>query len=231
MADHNQQKSYEISELIKASEKIIKFKKGTFLFREGHEAKEMYVILSGKVQISKINAEGKELNLRLCRENDIIGELTLFTVDPRYLFNARVLEDGEAAAINIENLEQTLFNDSQLAYQFLKWMNDHIRRTITKFRDLVLHGKKGALYSTLIRLSNSYGIVKNDGIHISAPITNQDLANYCGTARESVSRMLGELRDEGIITINRKKIIIHDLNFIKQEISCENCPVEYCNID
>lgn len=231
MADHDQQKTYEISELIKASDKIIKFKKGTFLFREGQEAKEMYILLSGKVQISKMNAEGKELNLRLCRVKDIIGELTLFTIDPRYLFNARVLEDGEAAAINIENLEQALFNDSKLAYQFLKWMNDHIRRTITKFRDLVLHGKKGALYSTLIRLSNSYGIHKEGGIHISVPITNQDLANYCGTARESVSRMLGELRDEGIISINRKKIIIYDLDFIKQEICCENCPAAYCNID
>lgn len=232
MASHKfQQVSYEISELIKASEKVVKYKKGTFLFREGQEAKEMYIILSGKVQISKMNAEGKELNLRLCKENDIVGELTLFTVGPRYLFNAKVLEDGEAAAVNIENLEQILFNNSQLAYQFLKWMNDHIRKTITKFRDLVLHGKKGALYSTLIRLCNSYGIEKEDGIYINVPITNQDLANYCGTARESVSRMLGELRDEGILTINRKRIIIHNLQYLKDEIGCENCPVEICNID
>ncbi|MEW8972104.1 Crp/Fnr family transcriptional regulator [Mesobacillus jeotgali] len=220
-----------MSELIKASERIIKIKKGTFLFREGQEAKEMFVILSGKVQISKMNAEGKELYLRLCKKNDIVGELTLFTAGPRYLFNARVVEDGEAAAVNIENLEQTLFNNSQLAYQFLKWMNDHIRRTITKFRDLVLNGKKGALYSTLIRLSNSYGTEQQDGIHINVPITNQDLANYCGTARESVSRMLGELRDQGIISIHKKRIIIHNLDYLKQQIDCENCPVEYCNIE
>ncbi|WP_031308529.1 Crp/Fnr family transcriptional regulator [Mesobacillus boroniphilus] len=220
-----------MSELIKVSDRIIKFKKGEFLFREGQEAKEMFIILSGKVQISKMNAEGKELYLRLCNENDIVGELTLFTVGPRYLFNAKVVEDGEAAAVNIENLEHTLFNNSKLAYQFLKWMNDHIRKTITKFRDLVLHGKKGALYSTLIRLSNSYGIQKDDGIHINVSITNQDLANYCGTARESVSRMLGELRDERIISINKKRIIIHDLDYLKQQIDCENCPIEYCNIE
>lgn len=223
--------SYEISELLKASEKIVKYKKGTFLFREGQEAREMFIILSGKVQISKMNAEGKELNLRLCKENDIVGELTLFTIGPRYLFNARVLEDGEAAAVNIENLEQALMSNSKLAFEFMKWMNDHIRKTITKFRDLVLHGKKGALYSTLIRLSNSYGITKEDGIHIGVPLTNQDLANYCGTARESVSRMLGELRDNKIISIDRKRIIIHDLHYLKKEIACENCSITYCNID
>lgn len=223
--------SYDLGELLKNSNRKVKLKKGAFLFQEGQEAKEMYVLLSGKVQISKMNAEGKELTLRLCSDNDIVGELTLFTVEPRYLFNAKVLESGEAAAININDLERILFNNSKLAYEYMKWMNDHIRKTITKFRDLVLNGKKGALYSTLIRLCNSYGVLRPDGIFIDVPLTNQDLANYCGTARESVSRMLGELRDEGVISVERKKIVVHNLSYLKTEIDCENCPIEYCNIE
>ncbi|SEN57531.1 CRP/FNR family transcriptional regulator, anaerobic regulatory protein [Mesobacillus persicus] len=223
--------SYELGELLKNTNRKVKLKKGLFLFQEGQPAKEMYILLSGKVQISKMNAEGKELTLRLCTHNDIVGELTLFTVDPQYLFNAKIVESGEAAAINIEDLERILFSNSQLAYEYMKWMNDHIRKTITKFRDLVLNGKKGALYSTLIRLCNSYGVLRGDGIYIDVSLTNQDLANYCGTARESVSRMLGELRDEGIISVERKKIVVHNLNYLKAEIDCENCPIEYCNIE
>ncbi|WP_174733107.1 Crp/Fnr family transcriptional regulator [Mesobacillus harenae] len=221
----------ELSELLRSAERTVSFKKGSYLFQEGQPAKEMFIILSGKVQVSKMNAEGKELFLRLCSGNDIVGELTLFTADPKYMFNAKAIESGEAAAVNIDDLERLIFNNSQLAYEFFKWMNDHIRKTITKFRDLVLHGKKGALYSTLIRLSNSYGVISENGICISTPLTNQDLANYCGTARESVSRMLGELRDEGIISIERKKIVIHDLTYLKKKIDCENCPIEYCNIE
>ena len=223
--------TYELGELLKAADRKIKLNKGDYLFNEGQPAKEMFVLLTGKVQVSKMNAEGRELNLRLCRSNDIVGELTLFTVDPRYLFNARAIEAVEVAAINIQNLERILFNNSQLTYEFMKWMNDHFRKTMTKFRDLVLNGKKGALYSTLIRLCNSYGIMREDGIIIDVPLTNQELANYCGTARESVSRMLSDLRDEGIITIVRKKIIVHDIQFLKQEIGCENCPAQYCNIE
>ncbi|MBU8878368.1 Crp/Fnr family transcriptional regulator [Bacillus sp. FJAT-29790] len=222
---------YELEELLQVADRNIEIKKGSYLFQEGQPAKEMYIILSGKVQISKMNAEGSELCLRLCQRNDIVGELTLFTQLPKYIFNAKVIEDGEVAAIRIPELEAAFFKNSKLAYEFLKWMNDHIRRTMTKFRDLVLHGKKGALYSTLIRLSNSYGIVKDDGIHITISLTNQDLANFCGTARESVSRMLTELRAKGIISITRKRFIIHDIHYLKDEIDCENCPVEYCNID
>ena len=177
---------YELGELLKNSSRKVRLSKGAFLFQEGQEAKEMYILLAGKVQISKMNAEGKELTLRLCTHNDIVGELTLFTVDPRYLFNAKIVESGEAAAINLEDLERVLFNNSKLAYEYMKWMNDHIRKTITKFRDLVLNGKKGALYSTLIRLCNSYGVLRPDGIYIDVSLTNQELANYCGTDRKSV---------------------------------------------
>ncbi|MFE8699479.1 Crp/Fnr family transcriptional regulator [Cytobacillus sp. FJAT-54145] len=223
--------SYELSELLNSAEKVITIKKGSYLFQEGQPAKEMYIVLSGKVQISKTNAEGNELSLRLCSSNDIVGELTLFTQDPRYIFNAKVIENGEVAVMNLQDLERALFKNAKLAAEFLKWMNDHIRKTVTKFRDLVLNGKKGALYSTLIRLCHSYGVVREDGIQINIPLTNQDLANFCGTARESVSRMLADLRKANVISVNKKIITVHNIDFIKKEIDCENCPIEFCNIE
>jgi CRP-like cAMP-binding protein len=221
----------ELIELLQSAGRMIEIKKGSFLFQEGQHASEMFLILSGRIQISKMNAEGEELYLRLCSTNDIVGELTLFTVDPRYIFNARIIEDGHVAGIQLDMLEKALFENSNLGYQFIKWMNNHIRRTMTKFRDLVLYGKKGALYSTLIRLSNSYGLQKEDGIHITVPITTQDLAHFCGTAREIVSRMLTELKKRHIISTDHKMIIIHDIDYLKAENDCGNCPISHCTID
>lgn len=221
----------ELNELLKLTERNIVIKKGSFLFQEGQPAAEIYIILTGRIQISKMNAEGRELSLRLSQKNDIIGELTLFTDNPKYLFNALALEDCIVAAINIETLEQALFQNTKLAYEYMKWMNDHFRKTITKFRDLVLHGRKGALYSTLIRLSNSYGEQVEDGILLTVPLTNQDLANFTGTAREIVSRMLSDLRKKKIISIDKRTIIIHQIDFLRKEIDCENCPVTFCNIE
>ena len=142
-----------------------------------------------------------------------------------------MLEDGEVAVINNEVLERKLFENSELAFEFMKWMSDHFRRTQTKFRDLVLLGKKGALYSTLVRMTNSYGIVKDDGILIDIPLTNQELANFCGTSRESTNRMLNDLRKNEILSISKGKITIHDLAYIKKEINCEGCPAVYCSIE
>ena len=106
-----------------------------------------------------------------------------------------------------------------------------MRKQHSKFRDLLLYGKKGALYSTLIRLSNSYGQEIDEGILITVPLTNQELANYSATARESLNRMLGELRRENIIEMRDGLILIKDIDFLKKEIQCENCGKEICNIE
>lgn len=223
--------SIEIKELIKFADRKFKCERGSFLFQEGMTADELYIIVSGKVQISKITADGRELSLRICGENDICGELTLFTENPKYLLSAKVLEEAELYAIKKDVLESEIFLNSKLAFEFMKWMSDHFRKTQTKFRDLVLNGKRGALFSTLIRMSNSYGVQKNNEIFIDLPLTNQELANFCGTSRESTNRILSDLKKDHIISIKKGKISILDLQFLKDEIGCENCSAVYCSIE
>lgn len=208
-----------------------KIEKGTFLFQEGMKANELFIIDSGLIQISKIVPDGRELTLRMCSKGDIIGELSLFCLSPRYMLNAKVIESGEVAVIQQNELEEKLKHDQQLALELMKWTSLQYRKTQTKFRDLILHGKKGALYSTLIRLSNSYGEISEKGITLKIPLTNQELANFCGTSREVVNRMLGELRKNEIISVEKGIITIHSLSYLKKEIDCENCPVEICNIE
>lgn len=104
--------SVEIIELLRVADRKLNVRKGTFLFQEGTEADELYVISSGKVQISKMTAEGRKLSLRICGRNEICGELTLFTDEPRYLFSAEVIEDAEVYAVKNERLEMVYFKTS-----------------------------------------------------------------------------------------------------------------------
>jgi CRP/FNR family transcriptional regulator len=208
-----------------------KMEKGTFLFQEGSVADEMYIVQSGILQISKIIPDGRELTLRMCSSGDFVGELNLFSPASRYLLSARVIESGEVAVIMKDVLEEKLSQNLPLSFEFIKWMSQQYRKTQTRFRDLVLHGKKGALYSTLIRISNSYGMKTNIGILIELPLTNQELANFCGTSREVVNRLLSDLRKIGVISIDKGLITIHDIEFLKREIDCEDCPTEICKVD
>ncbi|WP_138418576.1 Crp/Fnr family transcriptional regulator [Aquibacillus sediminis] len=237
---HKQQKSQdieliskELQNLLESIGSIKKMHKDTYLFHEGMDAHEIYVIQSGLVQVEKLTSEGKELLLRLCKQNDIVGELTLFTDDPKYLLSAKVLEAGEVLVVNKDTLEKELMANGTLTFEFMKWVSNHMRKFQSKIRDLLLNGKKGALYSTLIRLSNSYGVETSEGIFIDMALTNQELAKFCAATRESVNRMLSELRKLNVISIEdgTGKITIKDIQYLRDEIGCENCPIEVCNID
>ena len=220
-----------ISELFEMVHHIKKIEKGTFLFQEGSFANELYILKSGMVHLSKVVPDGRELSLRMCTTGDLIGEIDLFCPSERYLLTGRVTESGEVAVIMKDTLEDKLSHNLPLALEFMKWMSLQYRKSQTKFRDLVLHGKKGALYSTLIRISNSYGIKTDNGILIKLPLTNQELANFCGTSREVVNRLLSDLRKANVLSVDKGTITIHDLEYLKVEIDCENCPIEICRID
>ncbi|WP_188455313.1 Crp/Fnr family transcriptional regulator [Virgibacillus oceani] len=223
--------SDQLRSLLDSVDHIKPIKKDTFLFSEGEIADELYIIKSGRIQIGKLSPDGRELSLRICNKDDIVGELSLYSENVKYILNAKIMEDGEVAVIKKSELEEELINNSGLAIEFMKIMNEYYRRDQTRFRDLVLHGKKGALYSTLIRLSNSYGKkLENGDIFIDIILTNQQLANFGGTSRESVNRMLNELKRNNILSTKKGNIIIHDLQHLRDEINCENCPVVLCSI-
>jgi CRP/FNR family transcriptional regulator len=205
--------------------------KGNFLFQEGTEAKELYYIEKGKIQLSKLTPDGRELTFCICSAGELIGEINVFCAASRHMLQAKALEGSEIIAMDKEELEELLTKNPELSIEYMKWMGERLRRNQTKFRDLVLHGKKGALYSTLIRMSNSFGTMREHGIELNLQLTNQELANFCGTSREVVNRMLSDLRKENVISIHKGKITIHDLNYLKLEINCEDCPKELCKMD
>ena len=223
--------STDLKDLLSFVHSEKEMKKGTYLFQEGDKADGIYFVHSGKVRIGKITPDGREITFRVCGNEDFIGELTLFCEPSTYTVSAKVLEDGLCAKIHKEDLEKNLLNHPKLAMEFIKWMGVHHQKTQSKFRDLILNGKKGAVYSTLIRMTNSYGVFIKEGILIDLPLTNQELANFCGMTREVVNRMLKELKKDGRISSKDGKILIHDLQFLRNEIHCENCPVEFCTID
>lgn len=209
-----------------------KIYKDDFLFREGEEAHEIYLLQSGIVQISKLTSRRKELLFHICKQHDIVGALTSFADDPKFLLSCKIFTDGEVIVIGNDLLEKELLSNSALTLEFMRWERDHMHKFQSKFRDLLLNGKKGALYSKLIRFSNSDGVKTNNGTLINLVITNQELGDFCATTKESVNRMLSELRQKNVISIDADyRITIHDIAFLRETIGCEYCPVEICNID
>lgn len=211
---------------------MISVDKGSFIFREGEQADTIFFVSKGAVQICKETESGKELTIRISGPNSVFGEGTLFCDVNVHQTTAKAIKPTQLFALNVEQLEVLLTEDSQLMLEYIQWVQMENMKNQTRLRDLVLHGKKGALHSTLIRLANTYGQQQASGdIIVDIHLTNTDIANLCGTSREMINRMLNDLKKRQVISFERGQITLHNIQLLKNEIDCENCPLTICRID
>jgi CRP/FNR family transcriptional regulator len=209
---------------------IVIVKKNQFLYKEGFRATKLFVVKSGKFLKKKCTLDGKELYLSIFSEGAIIGGYSLFEENAKYDTDAIALELSEVYAVDYQTIENHVLLGGSFTAELLKFACYYNKRNELKFRDYVLYGNKGALYSTLISLAYSNGIAKENGILIDIKLTNVDLANFCRMARESVSRIISELKSLGVIHSENGKLLISDLKFLKKEINFQECSKEICSI-
>ncbi len=207
----------------------MKAEAGTFLLWEGDLADKMYFIRSGRVKIHKATEEGRDLILSVLQKGDLIMEMG-GDDDALFSFGAEVAESAQIGIMQRKDLEVLLYQHGDLAVEFMYLMGLQHRTAQSKFRDLLLYGKPGALASTLIRMSNSYGVESEDGIRIGLKLTNHEIADMIGATRESVNRMLSEWKSEGIVRIDEGKITILQLERLRRICNCADCPAEICRI-
>lgn len=222
----------QIKSLFQTEGTALTIGKGLHVFQIGGRAEELFLLTSGNVQISKETESGKELTIRIAGENSLIGENLFIGPCKFHTTTAKALTDLELLSMRRDILENHFAADGAMMIAYLNWLQIENMKNQTRLRDLVLHGKKGALYSTLIRLANTYGEFRSPNeVQIKLPLTNTHLANLCATSREMVNRMLSDLRKDNIISIEKSYITILDLSFLKREIECDNCPLSICRID
>ena len=222
----------KIQQLFEQHGITVKAAKDSYIFREGEQADMVFFVMTGVVQICKDAESGKEMTMRICGPQTLIGESTLYCRHQLHSTTAKTIEASVLIGLHTDTLEMLLNEHPSAMIDYLQWIQIENLKNQTRIRDLLLNGKKGALYSTLIRLSNTYGKKREDGsIFIQLALTNTDVANLCATSRELINRMLNDLKKLGVIEFDKGYITILDLAYLKREIACENCPLSICQID
>lgn len=203
--------------------------KGGNLFWEGDAAEYLYFVHKGRVKVTKSADDGKEFTLYLHHKGDLIGYGDVLS-ESVHLLSAEALEDCDLGVIQRKDLEVLLWQHGDLAVEFMRWQGTTHMLTQTKMRDLLMFGKTGALCSLLIRLNNSYGVTHGEHRRISIKINNTEMSDMIGATRESVNRMLSDLKKDGVIEIEDGHIIIHDLDHLREVCHCDNCPAHICRV-
>jgi len=194
------------------------YKKDNMVLIEEEVGSTMFIILNGRVKISRISDEGREVILSILVDGDFFGEMSILDGQTRSA-NAVTLEDTELLIVRRENFLRMLHDHPQIAINLLKELAHRLRRSDSQIKSLSLQNALGRVASTILRIADDSGTIKQGKVEIASLPPQQDLANMAGTSRETISRVIKSLSQLGYVKKEGSKLIILEYDRFQQDFS------------
>lgn len=187
------------------------FDRGKTIFFPGDPAERVYFLIKGAVKLSRVYEAGEEITVALLRENSVFGVLSLLTKQRSDRFyHAVAFTQVELLSVPIEQVEKALQNDPDLPIVLLRGLSSRIIQTEMMIETLAHRDMESRLVSFLLILCRDFGVPNGGGITVDLKLSHQAIAEAIGSTRVTVTRLLGDLRDQEKISIHKKKITVHD---------------------
>ncbi|HYA26467.1 MAG TPA: Crp/Fnr family transcriptional regulator [Thermodesulfovibrionales bacterium] len=189
-------------------------RKKEVIFSEGDPSEWFYIVAEGKVKITKLSQDGKEIILEVIHPMDFFGGLAVIRGFP-YPANAVAMEDTKLLKISRSNLMRVLDRFPSLMYCIAQQVGDRMKESHETLKNIALERVEARIASLLLKLSDKTGKKADEGIVIDMKLTKQDIAEMVGTTVETSIRTMSKLRKMGIVGEKEGKILIKNLEKLK----------------
>lgn len=189
---------------------IQQYNKDKFIFIEDEVCRNLSIILSGNVEIQKIDASGKVLIIAEFHEGDSFGESLIFS--DRGNFPMSVMSKTDSVILHIEkdSVIKLCQKSSTFLYAYLRLISNRAMLLGTKIKEVTLKTIRQKICEFLIY---EYTLKKDKKVHLT--MTKKEWADKMGVQRPSLSRELIKLKDEGLIDFYKDVIELKDVESIK----------------
>ena len=180
--------------------------RGSTLFREQDNAENIYVMCKGQVLLSCCSKEGRTLNLKISSDGDVLG-LSAVISGTRLEVTATTLSSASMKVMERSEFLRFLERHGEASMQVAKTLSDEYKSAFADARRLALSGSvAGRLASLLLEWGGALSD-QDTPMRFNMNLTHDDLANFTGTSRETVTRTLGSFQKQDLIQI--KGAVIH----------------------
>ncbi|UOF90586.1 Crp/Fnr family transcriptional regulator [Fodinisporobacter ferrooxydans] len=186
-----------------------KFPRDTFVFHEGDEREAVYFVRSGIVKVSKLDEDGREQIVSFLQSGDMFPHVGFFD-DAPYPGTAQTIEASELAAIPIREFEHLLLQQPKIFLKVTRVLGRKILELQQKLQDVTIQNAYDRIVHALLHLCKQNGLKVENGFVLSFRLTNRELANMIGTSRETVNRVLNDLRKQGSVDFVTEGIWVSD---------------------
>ena len=198
---------------------VLEYKKGQNIYSQDEPATGIYLVIEGKVKVSRMAGDGRHVILDIYQTDEFFGEPALLQL-PQRTEQATAMESTKLMYWSTAELEDNLTKRPRLAVALLQLLAQRTLEFGQRIESFSADNIARRLARSLIRFSEKLGTPEADGSLRLAPFTHELLSQYVGTSREIVTHYMNQFRREGYLRYSRKGIILyHDAfkEWLRQE--------------
>ena len=181
--------------------------KDTVVFFENEEGDSFFCIVDGRIKVTILGDDGREVILSVLGRGDFFGEMALLDNEPRSA-TAIAVEDTELLSLHRNDFQTVLTDNRTIMSALIKILTSRLRRANHQISTLALLDVYGRVARVIVDTARDEGKRLKDGRIAFRRATHQEIANRIGTTRETVTRMLKDLERQGLIHIEGKEVVV-----------------------
>ena len=184
-----------------------RYPKDTVVFFENEEGDFFFMILEGRIKVTILGDDGREVILSVLGPGDFFGDMALLDNEPRSA-SAIAVEDSELISLHRSDFDALMATNPSITLALVRTLTARLRRANHQISTLALLDVAGRVARVILDLAREEGRRLRDGrISFRRP-THQEIAHRIGTTRETVTRMLKELERQGFIHVDGKDVVV-----------------------
>ena len=194
-------------EVFKEAVKTSLHKKRDVIFVEGDPCPGFYVVKSGRLKLLKTSRDGKEQIIKILQPGELLGMETFYD-GKRYGNTAMAMDDCEICFIEKRTFFDIIGRHPTIAKKIIIALSKELDNAYSKIGTMGLLNAKEKMAHLLYTLAKDYGSNENGRIKLNLSLSRLEIAELLGITQETAIRLLKSFKDDGIIEIKRKEIII-----------------------
>ena len=179
------------------------------LYAQGEPIAGLYVVAAGRVRVVRGTNEARALTVAYRGPGEVIGEIAI-TERLAHEDSASATDPVEVVQIPIRQVRELLAHDTELSRRLLLLMVERRLDTERRIESLLSRTVESRVAEFLLDAAQRHGIPESRGLLIGVKYTHQEIADYVGSTRETVTLTLGDLKRRDLLAFDHRRIVVRD---------------------
>jgi len=191
------------------------YRKKETIYLEGEPCTGFYVIRTGRVKLIRSSRDGKEQILKILQAGELFG-MEVFHEGKHHSNTAIAMDDGDLCFVSRVDFFRILSKEPSIARKVIVALSRELNQAYEKIGSMGLMNAREKMANLLCTLASEYGVAENGTVRLQLTLSRMEIAELLGITQETSIRLLKGFKDEGLIDIRRKEILINSLEQLKE---------------